>query len=390
MEKEGLYVGVALLLGFLMLMTFSGGFDGSVSLTGKVVDNETGCTEDWSCDDWTTCADDLQSRTCTDANSCETEESKPDESQACVVEETNETETCVEDWSCDEWTDCAEELQSRTCTDANECETEESKPDESQACVVEETNETETCVEDWSCDEWTDCAEELQSRTCTDANECETEESKPDESQACVVEETNETETCVEDWSCDSWGDCSGGSQSRDCTDGNDCGTEDDKPSASQSCDEDEDEVNPYVDNDDVVDDYVVPLPQEETPEAENNEETLENEDSEEYLDDANQLTGGVVGDDNEKCVGCVLDEKCYKVNKRKNDQYCLNETVIEWVAQKAINESCVKNFECLNNSCQTVNSECEGEACIEERICGEPGFMKKIFNWLRKFLNME
>ena len=64
MEKEGLYVGVALILGFLMLMTFSGGFDGSISLTGRVIDNETEtCTEDWSCDDWTVCADDLQSRT---------------------------------------------------------------------------------------------------------------------------------------------------------------------------------------------------------------------------------------------------------------------------------------------------------------------------------------
>ncbi len=346
MEKEGLYVGVALILGFLMLMTFSGGFDGSISLTGRVIDNETEtCTEDWSCDDWTVCADDLQSRTCTDANTCGTEDNKPDESQACVVETIdNETETCTEDWSCDDWTVCADDLQSRTCTDANTCGTEDNKPDESQACVVEEA-----CTEDWSCDDWSDCSGSTKTRSCDDSNSCGTEEDKPVESRACTVEEPEDTTSDTTDTPI----------------------IIDDSPPPLQE---------PEV---------IAPVPE---PEV---------EESEPYLDDANQLTGGVVGDDNETCMGCVINETCYKVNKRKNDQYCLNATVVEWVPQKEINETCINNFECLKNSCREKEFVCEEEECSEEelkqieemeveKICTEPGFVTKIFNWLRKFLKME
>jgi hypothetical protein len=46
----------------------------------------------------------------------------------------------------------------------------------------------------------------------------------------CPVEECNES------WSCNSWSDCSGGTQTRVCTDGNDCGTIEDRPALSQSC----------------------------------------------------------------------------------------------------------------------------------------------------------
>ena len=41
---------------------------------------------------------------------------------------------------------------------------------------------------------------------------------------------------CTEDWSCDSWSDCEDDEKTRDCTDDNDCGTTDDKPSESKSC----------------------------------------------------------------------------------------------------------------------------------------------------------
>lgn len=45
---------------------------------------EEDCTESWSCTDWSTCSGGTQTRTCTDANHCGTENSKPDESQSCV------------------------------------------------------------------------------------------------------------------------------------------------------------------------------------------------------------------------------------------------------------------------------------------------------------------
>lgn len=43
------------------------------------------CTENWSCTDWSTCSNNQQTRTCTDANNCGTIASKPVESQNCVA-----------------------------------------------------------------------------------------------------------------------------------------------------------------------------------------------------------------------------------------------------------------------------------------------------------------
>ena len=44
------------------------------------------------------------------------------------------------------------------------------------------------------------------------------------------------TYECVESWSCSSWSTCSGGTQTRTCTDSSSCGTTVSKPSESQSC----------------------------------------------------------------------------------------------------------------------------------------------------------
>lgn len=46
------------------------------------------CTENWSCGDWSTCADGLQTRTCTDANNCGTTNGRPASSLACVMPDT--------------------------------------------------------------------------------------------------------------------------------------------------------------------------------------------------------------------------------------------------------------------------------------------------------------
>lgn len=43
---------------------------------------------------------------------------------------------------------------------------------------------------------------------------------------------------CVESWTCSAWSACSGGTQTRTCTDSNACGTVSNKPAASQSCTE--------------------------------------------------------------------------------------------------------------------------------------------------------
>ncbi|MFH1587633.1 MAG: hypothetical protein ABID38_07285, partial [Candidatus Diapherotrites archaeon] len=45
--------------------------------------------------------------------------------------------TCEENWSCDSWSSCSNETQTRNCTDANDCGTEIEKPPETQGCTVD-------------------------------------------------------------------------------------------------------------------------------------------------------------------------------------------------------------------------------------------------------------
>jgi len=45
-----------------------------------------------------------------------------------------EQEPCEESWTCTDWGDCSDGTQTRTCTDINSCGTEDNKPGESQGC----------------------------------------------------------------------------------------------------------------------------------------------------------------------------------------------------------------------------------------------------------------
>lgn len=47
---------------------------------------------------------------------------------------------CTENWTCEDWSDCVNETQTRNCTDSNACNTTEDQPDLSQNC----TNTTPT------------------------------------------------------------------------------------------------------------------------------------------------------------------------------------------------------------------------------------------------------
>lgn len=44
-----------------------------------------------------------------------------------------------------------------------------------------------SCTESWVCSDWTACSNSIQTRTCTDSNECGTSNSKPSETNACVT-----------------------------------------------------------------------------------------------------------------------------------------------------------------------------------------------------------
>ena len=92
--------------------------------------------------------------------------------------------TCEEDWTCTEWSDCANDTQTRICTDLNECGTNNSKPTEIQECVI-----PEECVENWTCSEWSTCFNKMQNRACIDLNDCGTLTNKPEETQECEEEQ---------------------------------------------------------------------------------------------------------------------------------------------------------------------------------------------------------
>ncbi len=46
---------------------------------------------------------------------------------------------CNENWICEPWTECINGQQTRTCTDLNNCGSSVYKPDETRACVTEQT-----------------------------------------------------------------------------------------------------------------------------------------------------------------------------------------------------------------------------------------------------------
>lgn len=87
----------------------------------------------------------------------------------------------------------------------------------------------ETCTEDWRCSPWETCTEGTQNRECTDLNSCGTILNKPNLVQNCVPE-------CTEDWSCGNWTDCINSAQTRICTDLNECYTNLNKPAETQEC----------------------------------------------------------------------------------------------------------------------------------------------------------
>jgi len=104
-----------------------------------------------------------------------------------------------------------------------------------------------SCIPDWSCTEWFDCIENNQTRTCNDLNFCGIDNDKPIETKKCTSEEIEtpvvaeqpsmpSARSCIENWKCAPWGECSDDRQTRECSDENDCGTFLNKPMLEQAC----------------------------------------------------------------------------------------------------------------------------------------------------------
>jgi len=136
--------------------------------------NPNVCNPSWSCDAWSACSNNVQTRTCTDSNYCGTITGKPITNQACVS-------SCTPNWQCSDWTVCTNNQQTRTCTDTNNCGTITGKPATNQACNSSALNPT--CTPEWSCN-WRECINGNQEQICVDLNDCE-------------LDYINQTEACL-------------------------------------------------------------------------------------------------------------------------------------------------------------------------------------------------
>ncbi len=253
--------------------------------------NET-CTESWSCSDWSECINRTQTRTCTDINNCGTEINKPETSKSCggpkdvYMEYKNEmdksenlddylavvmkygTEAKIEEIeaSMEEYNAAPQELKEAIFnlmkgvapTSSEIGNIEEEITGNTATLIIDSKNGTlrgtikmvredgtwkleedkwtkaTPCTESWSCSEWSECINRTQTRTCTDTNDCGTTLDKPAETQSCTY--IPPAQNCTENWECTDWSDCVNGTQTRTCTDTNNCGTIENKPAESQSC----------------------------------------------------------------------------------------------------------------------------------------------------------
>lgn len=111
------------------------------------------------------------------------------------------TVTCTEVWECSSWSSCENEIKTRSCDDINNCGTTENKPSESMTCEPPSDSDQESskdstsdgperyvvsCHEDWQCTYWGECTKEgLKHRTCEDINNCDTEKERPRTVKTC-------------------------------------------------------------------------------------------------------------------------------------------------------------------------------------------------------------
>lgn len=58
--------------------------------SNAIISCTTSCTENWQCESWSSCVDEIQTKTCTDLNNCGTVIDRPPISQSCAI-----TQTCL-------------------------------------------------------------------------------------------------------------------------------------------------------------------------------------------------------------------------------------------------------------------------------------------------------
>ncbi len=136
-----------------------------------------------------------------ESNTCLSEEAvtRDDLALVVIVNTANDNSSCTPAWDCSAWSDCScADVKTRTCTDANGCETVTSPPILTLPCTTCgnhacDCGETCTscpadcgtcpppvCTPRWNCSAWSSCScSGVNTRTCTDANGCGTTSGRP-------------------------------------------------------------------------------------------------------------------------------------------------------------------------------------------------------------------
>jgi len=348
MASEKIHIGVALFLGILMLLVFSVGVN-DYRITGNPVDEGDNDTEILGCMDDT--ALNYNAEANTDDDSCTYD----------VVEVLG----CIDD--------TALNYNAEANTDDDSC-----TYDVVEGCM---DNTAVNFISGATIDDGSCISEVLG---CVDDGANNYNEIANTDDDSC----TYDVEGCI-DSSANNYND-NANLGDGSCTYDDDSSDSDDD--SSDDSDDDSDPLNSQSDEEFEVDSTVNDIIRElEESQVDNN---VDENSGDVSIDEINQLTGGVIGDDSNSNItcdeGCILNERCYSVERRKNATYCSNET-ISWVVQKAINETCSNNFECVSNSCKIKEIlDCEGEECSQDKFCTEAGFIKKFFNWLKLALRIE
>lgn len=215
-----------------------------------------GCTPDWQCTSWSECDEGWQNRTCTDANSCGTDEGKPEETLSCytypslvvnVLNPTDNTDVLDQDLI---------NLTGSICCVDNDCGdilTGAYYREPGQAwnqAVLISTNLGAEPMYSFSGNPYPDNLLESQ---CINYSwyigtndptygtyelllysEMTANSSISDYDYVSNI--TIEAEACTPSWSCLEWTQCLEGTRYRYCFDQNQCGTDEGKPDETESC----------------------------------------------------------------------------------------------------------------------------------------------------------
>jgi hypothetical protein len=173
-----------------------------------------------------------------------------DEGRAKIAVKKIGKDICVENWECGDWSECSSGKQKRVCEDVSSCGTTFDRSERVRECLEVEFVKNDSSFENENRTGNTE-GNLIRNETRDRINESSSNNATNNVSTAGVVNNIINSSSgtsnnignpggvveCVEDWSCDEWGECSSsGIQSRNCSDLNECGTVFNRPSLSENC----------------------------------------------------------------------------------------------------------------------------------------------------------